>query len=119
MFGLGTQELMIILVIALVLFGGNKLPELARSLGKSMNEFKKGIHEGGSGFPIMLLHGSGPGVSALGNFRLILGDLARRYRVLAFDLIGFGGEELGGEDALFPDFLDALVQLGLGLDLAN
>jgi sec-independent protein translocase protein TatA len=46
MFGLGTQELMIILVIALVLFGGNKLPELARSLGKSMNEFKKGIHEG-------------------------------------------------------------------------
>ena len=48
MFGLGTQELMIILVIALVLFGGNKLPELARSLGKSMNEFKKGIAEGSS-----------------------------------------------------------------------
>jgi sec-independent protein translocase protein TatA len=48
MFGLGTQELMIILVIALVLFGGSKLPELARSLGKSMNEFKKGIAEGAS-----------------------------------------------------------------------
>ena len=46
MFGLGTQELMIILVIALVLFGGSKLPDLARSLGKSMNEFKKGIAEG-------------------------------------------------------------------------
>ena len=46
MFGLGTQELMVILVIVLVMFGGSKLPEIARSLGKSMNEFKKGINEG-------------------------------------------------------------------------
>ena len=45
MFGLGYQELMIILVIVLLLFGAQKLPELARGLGKSMSEFKKGQHE--------------------------------------------------------------------------
>jgi len=45
MFGLGTQELLIILVIVLVLFGANRLPDLARSLGSSMKEFKKGMNE--------------------------------------------------------------------------
>jgi 2-hydroxymuconate-semialdehyde hydrolase len=46
--------------------------------------------KGGSGFPLLMLHGSGPGVSAWGNFRLVLEDLERSFRVLAIDLIGFG-----------------------------
>jgi sec-independent protein translocase protein TatA len=45
MFGLGYQELLIILVIVLVLFGAQRLPDLARSLGSSVKEFKKGVAE--------------------------------------------------------------------------
>jgi sec-independent protein translocase protein TatA len=45
MFGLGYQELLIILVIVLILFGANRLPQLARSLGSSVKEFKRGVDE--------------------------------------------------------------------------
>jgi sec-independent protein translocase protein TatA len=43
--GIGTGELLIILVVVLVLFGGAKLPKLARSLGQAQGEFKRGIKE--------------------------------------------------------------------------
>lgn len=39
--GIGGPELMMILFVVLILFGGQKLPELAKGLGKSMREFKK------------------------------------------------------------------------------
>jgi sec-independent protein translocase protein TatA len=42
----GPTELILILIIIMVLFGGSKLPNLARSLGKSLGEFKKGREEG-------------------------------------------------------------------------
>lgn len=45
MFGLGYQELLLILVIVLILFGASRLPDLARSLGSSVKEFKKGVAE--------------------------------------------------------------------------
>jgi sec-independent protein translocase protein TatA len=45
-FGLGAPELLIVGAILLLLFGGAKLPQLARSLGQAQREFKSGVHEG-------------------------------------------------------------------------
>lgn len=43
MFGLGIQELLIILVIVLILFGGKKIPELSKSIGEAVRELRKGL----------------------------------------------------------------------------
>ncbi len=45
MFGLGTQELIIILLIALFVFGGKKLPEIGAGLGKGLRSFKEGLKD--------------------------------------------------------------------------
>jgi len=42
---IGWQEILLILLIALLLFGARKIPDLARSLGKGIREFKKGLRE--------------------------------------------------------------------------
>ncbi len=46
MFNLGTGELLIIFLVILLLFGAKKLPELARGLGKGINEFKDDVETG-------------------------------------------------------------------------
>ncbi|RPH41177.1 MAG: twin-arginine translocase TatA/TatE family subunit [Desulfobulbaceae bacterium] len=45
MFGLGTPELIVILAIAFLVFGGKKLPEIGAGLGKAITSFKRGIRD--------------------------------------------------------------------------
>ncbi len=47
-FGIGIQELLVILLICLLVFGAAKLPEIGRALGKTIKEFKKSMKEIGS-----------------------------------------------------------------------
>jgi 2-hydroxymuconate-semialdehyde hydrolase len=73
-------------------------------------------HDQGSGFPVLLIHGSGPGVSAFANWRLVMPALAKQRRVLAPDMVGFGFTErpVGYQYTMQNwvkqaiDFLDAL-----------
>src|SRR5437868_7953956 len=86
-------------------------PEVGRSIqagGVATN-----YHEQGAGAPVILLHGSGPGVSAWANWRLALPYLAERLHVFAYDQLGFGYTALPtapryGLDAWVAHLLDFL-----------
>ena len=45
MFGLGMQEVLVIALVVLLLFGGKKIPELMKGLGKGVKSFKEGMNE--------------------------------------------------------------------------
>ena len=56
--------------------------------------YRTNVHDQGQGKPVVLLHGSGAGVSAWANWRNLIPKLSDRYRVLAPDLAGFGYTEI-------------------------
>jgi len=56
MLGLGPWELLIVLAVVLLIFGGKRLPELARGLGKSVTNFKAGLNEEQSEEPETTTH---------------------------------------------------------------
>jgi 2-hydroxymuconate-semialdehyde hydrolase len=63
-------------------------PEIGRSIQAA--GIRTNYHDVGRGRPVLLIHGSGPGVSAWANWRLTLPELTQRARVIAPDMVGFG-----------------------------
>lgn len=63
-------------------------PEIGRSI--QTGRIRTNYHDRGTGTPVLLIHGSGPGVSAWANWRLTIGALAGEFRCLAPDMAGFG-----------------------------
>ena len=66
-------------------------PEIGRSIVAA--GIRTNYHDVGDGFPLLMIHGSGPGVSAWANWRLVMPELAKRSRVIAPDMAGFGFTE--------------------------
>ncbi|MBV1952072.1 MAG: alpha/beta fold hydrolase [Cycloclasticus sp.] len=66
-------------------------PEIAKSI--QTGAFKTNYHDVGEGSPVFLIHGSGPGVTAWANWRLVIPALAENQRVIAPDMAGFGFTE--------------------------
>ncbi len=66
----------------------NASPEVGRSVVAA--GIRTNYHDLGQGSPVLLLHGSGPGVSAWANWRAVLPTLSSQRRVIAPDLVGFG-----------------------------
>lgn len=64
----------------------------APEIGKSIIAagLRTNYHDIGRGFPVLMIHGSGPGVSAYANWRLVMPELAKSRRVIAPDMAGFG-----------------------------
>ncbi|NQY87642.1 MAG: alpha/beta fold hydrolase [Colwellia sp.] len=66
-------------------------PEIGKSI--KANGIKTNYHDVGKGDAVLLIHGSGPGVSAWANWRLNIPELAKNHRVIAPDMVGFGYTE--------------------------
>ena len=89
-------------------------PEIAKSL--PLGECTTNVHDVGQGEPLLLIHGSGPGVTAWANWRGVIPVLAQRARVVAPDMLGFGYSICPSSMALnvdtwvkqLTDLLDAL-----------
>ncbi len=66
-------------------------PEIGKTI--SAGGIATNYHDFGSGDPVVLIHGSGPGVTAWANWRMVFPKLTATRRVIAPDMVGFGYTE--------------------------
>lgn len=85
-------------------------PEVGQRI--KANGIDTNYHDLGAGFPVLMIHGSGPGVSAWANWRLVIPALSRTRRVIAPDMVGFGFTE---RPAAVRYGLDTWVDHAIGL----
>lgn len=93
-------------------------PELGRSLHTC--GYDTNYHDVGDGTPVLLLHGSGAGVSAWANWRGLIPVLSQNFRVIAPDLVGFGYTDTPDslQFSIFDTWIDQVLALldGLGIE---
>lgn len=85
-------------------------PEIGLSI--DVGGIRTNYHDLGSGFPLLMIHGSGPGVSGFVNWRTVMGTLAEKRRVIIPDMVGFGFTDR--PDGQVYD-VDAWVNQAIGL----
>ncbi len=91
-------------------------PEIAQRIRAAGIETN--YHDLGSGMPVLFIHGSGPGVSAWANWRLVMPEVAKDFRVLAPDMVGFGfSERPAGVSYDMDTWVDQAVGLLDALDI--
>ncbi len=91
-------------------------PEIGQTL--SVNGINTNYHDVGAGSPVLLIHGSGPGVSGWANWRLTIPALATSHRVIVPDIVGFGftqrpADFVFGMDGWVAHLLGVLDTLGI------
>ncbi|VCU68892.1 2-hydroxymuconate semialdehyde hydrolase [Pigmentiphaga humi] len=92
-------------------------PEIGRRI--DVGGIQTNYHDQGSGFPVLMIHGSGPGVTGWANWRLSIPAFAQRGRVVVPDLVGFGYTDRGpvGKRLDLDSWVEHLVGLLDALDI--
>ena len=97
----------------------NYSPEIANRI--TLGNIEVNYHDQGSGLPVILLHGSGAGVSAWANWRSTIPELATFRRVIAPDLVGFGYTQVpeNFEFKHMQSWVDQVIDLLDALDIGQ